>query len=85
MVRVFKKFIEAAKKFPKPRQTTWVYCPGCKVDLVNNHNREVVDGDVVKYFCFACNTVSRWNFDFPVPILIDAYYKDFNDWDKENK
>lgn len=66
----------------RPKQTTWIYCPGCKRDLTTSPNVIVKDEDRVHYYCGFCNTVSSWDFDFPVPILIDASYKDPNDWMK---
>lgn len=63
-----------------PKQTTWVYCPGCKRDLVSAENVIITDTDLVRYFCGDCHTVSSWLFDAPTPLLIDSHYSDPNDW-----
>lgn len=65
---------------PRTKQTTWVYCPGCKQELVGGTQRQVLDTDVVRYYCMRCLTVSVWEFDAPVPLLLDSYYLDPNDW-----
>lgn len=69
-------------KEARPEQTTWCFCPGCKKDLCTGNNVIMTDTDLVRYFCGDCNIVSVWNFDMPVPMLIDAYYQDPNDWFK---
>lgn len=65
---------------PAFKQTTFVYCPGCRQELVNGRNRIVMDTDLVRYFCGECNTISAWMFDAPVPLLIDSFYSDPSDW-----
>lgn len=62
------------------KQGTFVYCPGCRLELVSATNRLVTDTDYVRYYCGDCCTVSVWDFDFPVPILVDSFYSDPNDW-----
>ena len=56
---------------PEPRQTTWVYCPGCKRDLCTEPNTTFTDTDLVRYVCGNCGTKSSWLFDAPVPISIE--------------
>lgn len=63
----------------KPKQSTWVYCPGCKKDLVSSKNALLSDTDRVRYYCLDCYTVSEWDFDFPAPLHLDSYYQDPND------
>jgi len=55
----------------RERQTTWVYCPGCKRDLCTEPGTLVTDTDLVRYVCGNCKTRSTWNFDAPVPIYIE--------------
>lgn len=53
----------------KQRQTCFVYCPGCKVDLVASA-LECEDTDLVRYLC-KCGTRSTWDFDsYPVPFRV---------------
>jgi hypothetical protein len=51
-------------------QTTWVYCPCCRQELTGGDAR-CWDGEdeLVYYSCGDCGTQSRWDFDFPVPVL----------------
>lgn len=46
------------------------YCPACG-DILND-NSEMIDGDddTGTYRCKACNCVSAWHFDAPVPFLV---------------
>lgn len=53
-----------------PRQTTWVYCPGCGADLCTEPGTTYSDTDLVRYACGRCEHRSAWLFDAPVPILI---------------
>ncbi len=38
------------------------------------------DTEFVRYYCIDCSVVSKWDFDMPVPVLVDSYYLDKNDW-----
>lgn len=55
----------------RPRQTTWVYCPQCKVDLCTQTGTTYTDTDLVRYVCGNCGKRSCWMFDAPVPIYIE--------------
>lgn len=57
----------------KPRQYTFVYCPGCNEDLVSQDGAFIEDTDLVRYRC-KCGVKSEWNFDFPAPVLVDSWY-----------
>lgn len=60
----------------KKGQNTFVYCPHCDNELISS-NSFVEDTDYVYYKCSACNTESKWDFDFICPILCE--YKEPND------
>jgi hypothetical protein len=62
----------------EPRaRTCWVYCPKCRRDL-NGDNLSFIylaeagtpPDRYAGYRCATCATVSRWDFDAPVPLLI---------------
>lgn len=59
------------KKFKKPKQYTFIYCPKCNNEMVSNgHAIEDNDG-IIKYKCSQCGNISFWDFaHFPVPYLI---------------
>jgi transcription elongation factor Elf1 len=55
---------------PKTRkQTTFVYCPTCRLEQISN-SCFVSDTDVVRYRCSHCGTETAWDFDAPVPLLL---------------
>jgi transcription elongation factor Elf1 len=56
---------------PTWKQTTFVYCPTCKLEQIAN-NCFVEDTDLVRYRCVNCGTRTEWLFDAPVPLLISA-------------
>ena len=58
----------------KAGQNTYVYCPGCKRDMVAGDIIECIDtGFYVFYYC-SCKTYSRWIFDLaPFPMLDKVY------------
>lgn len=57
---------------PKPRQSTWCYCPKCKEDLCSSDSLVMDDYDRVEYVCTNCGHWSLWNFDIaPCPILME--------------
>jgi len=59
------------KRKPKKReQTTFVYCPTCRLELCSRIECFVEDTDLVKYKCTQCGTISQWDFDAPTPILL---------------
>lgn len=71
------------KKFKKPKQYTFIYCPKCNNEMVSNgHTIEDNDG-IIKYKCSQCGNISFWDFaHFPVPYLItcaDCRYAEFDD------
>ena len=47
------------------------YCPSCKKDLVELGNL-LKDDEYVQYLCANCSRISRWNFDAPLPILLEG-------------
>lgn len=66
----------------KSTQTCFVYCPGCKQDLVSRvgvdgtklHDKTDQGEKYLEYLCGLCKTSSWWDFDtFPVPIVVGAF------------
>ncbi len=53
----------------KEKQTTWCYCPKCNNELCSS-NSFVKDTDFVYYKCSQCGHDSKWDFDFPAPVLM---------------
>lgn len=53
----------------QPEQRTFVYCPGCGLELCNTDSFQS-DTDLVRYRCIQCGTGSEWMFDAPAPLLI---------------
>lgn len=58
------------RKIFKKKQTTFCYCK-CGNELVSDCKAFVKDTDFVYYKCPKCKRISKWDFDMPVPILID--------------
>lgn len=60
------------RRLARRRQTTWVYCPWCRNDLVScSRSKWVESHNFLQYFCGKCGSPSTWDFDtFPVPIHI---------------
>lgn len=58
-------------------QSCWVYCPGCKHELTSDNDSFVDDHEIfgVTYICTQCGTMSRWDFDAPVPLLRESESK----------
>ena len=52
------------------KQRTYCWCPICNEDLCSNGSFRS-DTDLVRYECENCHCRSSWNFDAPVPILIN--------------
>jgi len=55
----------------KKKQTLWVYCPNCKVDLCSNDSF-VKDTDFVYYKCKSCGHEIRWDFDRFGPVVVEV-------------
>jgi predicted RNA-binding Zn-ribbon protein involved in translation (DUF1610 family) len=57
---------------PASRQTTRVYCPTCRNELVAN-GVLLYDSPThgVLYRCDNCDSFSRWDFDAPAPLLLE--------------
>lgn len=55
----------------RPRSTTQAFCPRCGNELVSCPLTTCADTDLVRYICGRCQTASAWDFDAPVPLLID--------------
>ena len=55
----------------KPKQTTFVFCPTCRLEQIA-HDCFVEDTDLVRYRCVRCGTATEWLFDAPVPLLIKS-------------
>ncbi len=55
--------------YKKTKQSTFIYCPKCDNELISS-NSFVKDTDYVYYKCSNCRYESKWDFDFPCPILI---------------
>jgi len=71
---IVRNLIESIKRFfvPKSKQTTFVYCPTCRNELTGERSSYVYDENYhVLYKCFDCGTFSLWDFDAPVPLLLE--------------
>ena len=55
-------------------RSSFIYCPNCDADLIEN-NSFIEDTDFVYYECTNCGTKSKWDFDAPCPILLDSDLK----------
>lgn len=62
-------------------QTCFVYCPGCKQDLVSRvgvdgtklHDKTDQGEKYLEYKCGICKTSSWWDFDsYPLPVAVSA-------------
>jgi len=60
--------------FGEPRKEgCQVFCPTCRTELTAGAAKCWEDRHgYVHYECDMCNTRSRWDFDLPVPVLIDT-------------
>lgn len=58
----------------KKGQTCFCYCPKCDNELISS-NSFIEDTDYVYYKCSKCGTKSKWDFDFPCPILLESEEK----------
>lgn len=54
----------------KKGQYTFCYCK-CGNELISS-NSFLKDTDFVYYKCSKCGRISKWDFDFPCPILVDS-------------
>lgn len=61
---------EYQEKLHKEGQNTFVYCPKCNTELISS-NSFVEDTDFVYYKCANCSTMTKWDFDFLCPILVE--------------
>lgn len=55
----------------RKKQRTFVYCPHCNNELISS-NSFVEDTDFVYFKCKKCGTESKWDFDTPVPLLVEG-------------
>ena len=55
------------------RQTTWIYCPSCKLELVAGGEwlGQELETGYEAYRCNRCGRLSVWNFDMPAPVLTE--------------
>lgn len=53
-----------------PQQTCWTYCPRCRAELTAVGDVLYDDARGVAYRCPECETLSLWDFDAPVPLLL---------------
>jgi len=60
------------RQLRKP-QSTFCYCPGCRVDLCSNPEAKLYSEGAVEAFTCPCGVHSRWMFDAPIPILIESW------------
>jgi len=51
------------------KQTTFVYCPECRNELIKNGNL-IKDTEFVYFKCSKCGHKSEWDFNTPCPILM---------------
>lgn len=57
----------------KPKQTCFVYCPGCRMELCASESFVSDDERGVAYKCTGCGTDSLWDFDsYPVPVRMQT-------------
>lgn len=73
ILNIFKKKTEREKferKQLKKGQTTFCYCK-CGNELTSS-NSFIEDTDFVYYKCSKCGRKSKWDFDFPCPILVES-------------
>lgn len=61
-----------ASKFKQTKQTTFCWCPVCRWELCAGGEFLIDDEHGVKYRCAQCKSVSRWDFDAPVPLLLEC-------------
>lgn len=54
-----------------PKQTTFCYCPHCRNELCANGDL-LSDTDLVRFRCSRCGHESGWDFDAPVPLLLEG-------------
>lgn len=66
------------KVVSKGKRYSFIYCPKCDADLIEN-NSFTEDTDYVYYRCTNCGTESIWDFDVPCPILVSTNYKEGED------
>lgn len=55
------------------KQTTFVYCPTCRYELVAGGDwlgQDVTEPSIEAYRCARCGTLSAWLFDTPAPFLV---------------
>ena len=57
--------------FKKFNQVTYVYCPHCGLELISSKS-ECRDEGLVYFKCANCGMRSKWDFDMPTPLLLEA-------------
>lgn len=67
MVKITKLF---KNKQIKNEQITFCYCPICKNELTSS-NSFIKEDIYVYYKCSKCKKETKWDFDVPVPIIIN--------------
>ena len=56
-------------KRKKNKQSTFICCPKCNIELIKN-GLLIKDRDgIVEYGCLKCGNTSFWDFSFPTPYL----------------
>ena len=69
MKKIISKIIEVLT-FNKIKQTTFIYCPKCRNELIYNGNLIEDNDGIIKHKCSKCGDISFWDFMFfPLPIL----------------
>lgn len=53
-------------------QHTFCYCPYCRNELVGT-NSYINSNNFVYFKCSICGGYSKWQYDFPVPFLINKF------------
>jgi hypothetical protein len=69
---LWKCFVAWLTRPDKPRQTTFLYCPGCQHELVAGGHFFGEDPETRDwiYNCAQCNQRSSWDtVSFPIPVL----------------
>ena len=61
--------------FEKPikDQTTFIYCPDCRLELISTNSFvEEYSDHICKFKCNNCGRESIWDFNPPTPILLEG-------------
>lgn len=68
---MLKLILSLFKTHTERTQSTFCYCSSCGKDLISGDGYVREDDDYVFYRCKHCGLESKWDFDFPCPILVE--------------